>query len=243
MTTLNKNWITEKHIDFEYKKYLLLSYLQEVKQQFSATKLYPWLSELIEHYRFAISIRENKINLRKHFPQQLSDIDINKKKLSFKKNIDDDMLMQEIENIVSYAILQFEQQIKEGKAIYDFIENHLSILPVGIVPLSSDNGYIFLKCGEIAGTNVYEYQITIFENIHEKHKAIHTQYVKLFKKTFFNTFESIKCDLIQKNKNIPNPATYAIETDMIFPLEETFLPIAKRMLVKHLFRLENKTDS
>lgn len=30
MKTLNHNWLTEGLIDFEYKKYILLSYLQEV---------------------------------------------------------------------------------------------------------------------------------------------------------------------------------------------------------------------
>ncbi len=30
MADLNKNWLTEKYIDFEYKKYVLLAWLQEV---------------------------------------------------------------------------------------------------------------------------------------------------------------------------------------------------------------------
>ena len=60
MATLSKNWITEKLIDFEYKKYLLLAYLQQVSGQFDETRLYPSLSELIEHYKNVVSLRENK---------------------------------------------------------------------------------------------------------------------------------------------------------------------------------------
>ena len=41
MATLSENWITENHIDFEYKKYVLLGYLQKVKEHFNEQKLYP----------------------------------------------------------------------------------------------------------------------------------------------------------------------------------------------------------
>ncbi len=61
MATLNKNWITEKAIDFEYKKYILLAYLKQVSQNFEENKLYPSLAELIGHYKLLISIKENKL--------------------------------------------------------------------------------------------------------------------------------------------------------------------------------------
>ena len=32
---LNKDWLTEGHIDFEYKQYLLLAYFKEVSKAFS----------------------------------------------------------------------------------------------------------------------------------------------------------------------------------------------------------------
>ena len=57
---------------------------------------------------------------------------------------------------------------------------------------------------------------------------------KAFGRNISTTFESIKGDMLRENKRMPNPATYAIETEMSLPLEETFLPIAKRMLVKYL---------
>ncbi len=40
MSTLPKNWLTEGLIDFEYKKYILLSYTQQVKGSFKERKLY-----------------------------------------------------------------------------------------------------------------------------------------------------------------------------------------------------------
>ena len=48
MPKLSKDWITEKHIDFEYKKYVLLAYLQEVEKHFEMTSLYPAATYRIE---------------------------------------------------------------------------------------------------------------------------------------------------------------------------------------------------
>lgn len=242
MGELSKNWLTEKHIDFEYKKYLLLSYLQDVRQNFDATKLYPWLAELIDHYKSAIAVKENKQNLKKYFPQRLSGIN-EKGQLTFENILADDELMLELESIIEYAIPQFQQRVYEGKSIYDIVEEHLFIQPVGIIPLHPECGYMFLKGGQTAATNVYEYQVTFFENTTEKFKAIHTHFIKTFAGNISTTFQSIKGDMLRENKHLPNPAAYAIETDMSLPLEETFLPIAKRMLIRHLSQPENKTES
>jgi len=242
MGELSKNWLTEKHIDFEYKKYLLLAYLQDVGKNFNATKLYPWLAELIEHYKSAIAVKENKQNLKKHFPQRVSGIS-DKGQLTFENIVGDDELMQELENIIEYAIPRFLHRVDEGKSIYDIVEEHLYLQPVGIIPLHPECGYMFLKGGKTASTNVYEYQVTFFENATEKFKAIHTHFVKAFAKNISTTFQSIKSDLLRDNKRLPNPAAYSIETEMALPLEETFLPIAKRMLVRHISQAGNKTES
>lgn len=236
MTTLNKNWLTEKHIDFEYKKYVLLAYLMEVKKNFDNMRLYPWLADLIFHYQEAVAVKNNKQILQKHFPQKLSGI--SSSGLTYEALINDDELMQEIENIIEYAIPQFKARVEEGRSIYDIVEEHLHIEPVGIIPLNADSGYMFLKGGDSAKTNVYEYQITFWESASEKYKAIHTHFVKTFSSNISTTFLSIKNDLLRENKQMPNPAAYAIETEILIPFEETFLPIAKRMLVRHITQKE-----
>ena len=232
MDTLSKNWITEKLIDFEYKKYILLAYLQQVNKHFELNKLYPDLSELISHYHNTKTLKENKQQLFNAFPSQMKSIDMQNLFFQFEKILKDDELMQEIETIIDYSMPRFEHYLKEGKKIYDFIEEHLEIIPVGLIPLNSDCGYLFLKGGKKNSTSVFEYHITIFENPTEKFRGINTSFVRSYDFTFTNTFEIIKTDLIRENKNFPNPATFAIETELELPLQETFLPIAKRSFVK-----------
>ena len=234
MQFLNKNWITENQIDFEYKKYILLAYLQHVSDNFTEHRLYPYLSDLIDHYRNLKSLKDNKQHLYKLFPEQLKGADLEEFKLIYEKLVEDDMLMQEIESIVDYSIPQMELYLKEGKKIYDFIEERLRIYPIGVIPLNSENGYVFLKEGMNPDTLVYEYHISIFENPVEKYRGIHLNYLKTYEKSLSNTYEAIKSDLLQFNKSMPNPATYVIETDISIPFDETFLPLAKRTLVKRI---------
>ena len=232
METLSKNWITEKLIDFEYKKYILLAYLKQVDKHFELNKLYPDLSELISHYHTTKTLKENKQQLFDAFPSQLKSIDMQNLFFQFEKILKDDELMQEIETIIDFSMPRFEHYLNEGKKIYDFIEGHLEIIPVGVIPLNTDFGYLFLKGGKLNQTNVFEYRITIFENPTEKFRGINTGFVRTYNHTLTNTFETIKTDLLRENKNLPNPATYAIETELDIPLQETFLPIAKRSFVK-----------
>ena len=187
-------------------------------------------------------MRENKQNLKNLFPHRISGIDPTTKQVNYENILSDDELMQELENIIEYAIPQFEGRVEEGKTVYDIVEEHLHLQPVGIIPLNTTYGYMFLKGGETTSTNVYEYQVTFFENAAEKFKAIHTHFIKTFAAAISTTFQSIKVDLIRENKHIPNPAVYSIESEMALPMEETFLPIAQRMLVRHISQAENKME-
>jgi hypothetical protein len=49
-----------------------------------------------------------------------------------------------------------------------------------------------------------------------------------------NTSPEIKADLIRNKKEIPNPAVYFFSSPDNLPIEETYLPIAKRMLIREL---------
>lgn len=232
--TLSDNWLTEKHIDFEYKKYVLLAWLQHVSERFEETRLYPALSELVKHYRNLVSLREQKKQLYGAFPEKLNQADLQQFKLVYDKLTGDDQLMQELEQIIQFSIPRFEHQLAEGKKIYDMLESKLSIQPVGIVPLHTDAGYLFLANGNQKETAVFEYQITIFDQPDERYRAISLQYVAAYEKTLRHTYENIKQDLLRYNSHLPNPATYVIESGFTLPLEDTLLPIAKRYLVKYL---------
>ena len=172
--------------------------------------------------------------LQQAFPQRLTKADIDAVKLTYQKIVDDDSSMREIESIINYALQKLDPAIQTGKEIYDFVESCLNIDPVGIVPLLPYQGYFSLRNGNIRTNQIYEFQITLFENKDDKYRGINIVFVESYEESISHTPEAIKLDLIRRNQHLPNPAVYYMHTDISFPLEQTLLPVAKRSLVKYI---------
>lgn len=234
MKTLSETWFADGYIDFELKKYTLLAYLQEVNKYFDENKLYPQLADVIFHYNNLVAFRENKKYLQEQFPKKLSAIQLEKLQMLYEQMIDDGELMQELEEIINYAAGKIKNTITNGTEIYEFVENQLNIFPVGIVPLEINEGYFFLAEGNFNQTRVYQYRLSFFRKQDEKYRSIKTEYVDKWQRNIVNTYENIKAELIRRKKDFPNPAVYCIETDLVFPIDETLLPIAKRSLVRYI---------
>lgn len=234
MKTLSETWFAEGYIDFELKKYTLLAYLQEINRHFGENKLYPQLADLIFHYNNIVAFRENKKYLQEQFPKKLTGIQIEKLQLLYEQLIQDDELMQEIEDIIHYSADVMKTTITSGTEIYEFVEGQLTIAPVGLVPLDVQEGYFFLSSGNTKNTWVYQYRLSFFEKKDERYRSIKTAYLDQWQRSFANTYENIKYNLIKTHNHLPNPAVYSIETELSFPVEETLLPVAKRSLVKFI---------
>ncbi|HVI49111.1 MAG TPA: hypothetical protein VM802_29865 [Chitinophaga sp.] len=234
MGALSETWFADGYIDFELKKYTLLSYLQEIHRHFNQNKLYPQLADIIFHYNNLVAFRENKQFLQQHFPKRLTAVNMEKLQLLYEQLVADDELMEELESIIAYALQQMNSTIKDGTEIYEFVEDKLNISPVGLVPLDTAEGYFLLCDGRYSDTLVYTYRLTIFERHDEKFRGIHTEYLEAYTKSLANTCEGIKTQLIRKHTGLFNPAVYRVETSLVLPVDETLLPIAKRSLVKYI---------
>jgi hypothetical protein len=234
MKSLGINWFIEGSIDFEYKKYILLDYLQEINRYFDKSQLYPNLTDLIFHFNNLLYFKKNKTMMQQAFPQRLTQADMEAVKLTYLKIVEDDSSMQEIEQIITYALQTMDPAIQTGKEIYDFVESRLNIDPIGIIPLIPYHGYFSLRNGKEKTNWIYEYQITIFENKDDKFRGINIQFVDTYEQSITTTPESVKLDLIRERRHLPNPAVYYVQSDITFPLEQTLLPVAKRSLVKYI---------
>lgn len=234
MKSLSETWFAEGRIDFELKKYTLLAYLQEIHKYFNENKLYPQLADIIFHYNNIVAFRENKKYLQEQFPKKLTGFQMEKLKLLYEQMIEDSELMTELEDIIHYSAGKLKRTINSGTEIYEFVEFNLEIAPIGLLPLDVNEGYFFLSSGNTRQTSVYHYRLSIFEKHDEKYRTMRTLFIDERTRSFSNTYEQIKTELIKKHKHLPNPAVYAVETMLSFPIEETLLPIARRSLVKFI---------
>jgi hypothetical protein len=234
MKTLSETWFADGYIDFELKKYTLLAYLQEINKYFNQNKLYPQLADIIFHYNNLSAFRENKKFLQEQFPKKLTGIQLEKLQGLYEQMIEDDELIKELEEIINYSATKLKKAISNGTEIYEFVENKLTIFPVGLIPLEINEGYFFLSEGNFNNTRVYQYRLSFFEKHDEQYRSIRTEYVDSWQRSITNSYENIKSELIKIKNELPNPAVYCIETELKFPVDETLLPIAKRSLVRYI---------
>lgn len=234
MTTLVTNWFTEGLTDFEYKKYMLLAYLQQVHQTFEEHKLYPALAELVQNYRSLTQFVQTKQKLANEFPKVIKKADLKNFRLVYESVVQDDAVMEEISRIVDYSLPRMARGLEEGRHHYDEIESHLLFAPIGITPLYKTEGYLLLKNGPEPETKVYQYKVTIFETANEQYRGLHTTYIGSYPRNLVYTYENIKKELLKTHRELPNPATYIAESPVYYPFEESLLPIASRLLVRKI---------
>lgn len=236
MKKLNDNWLTDGWVDFEFKKYLLLAYLQHVSGAFQKVELYPTLGDLVRHYRNLTGILEKKESISDKFPEKLEGFDATNFTLQFRKVIEDDEVMEAIAEIVQFALPKIRERLNEGKELYDYVENQCELAPVGVIPLYAREGYFFVSGHKGKDVQIHRYQITVFEHFNEQMRGIHSTLLTTIQKNLGESYENIKLNLTRTHRELPNPATFLISTKMSFPDEPTLIPVARRMLVQYVSR-------
>lgn len=230
MTKLSSQWLTDGILDFEYKKYVLLAYLQYVRQEFNDQLLFPHLSQVREHYDSSVTLKESQHSLRTRFPKDLTGVDPAQLRWIYQDTHRDGTYLEEIGDILEFAIPQFSQLMQEGQSRYDEVKANLTITPVGIVPLRKEEGYLFIYKQVSRETTIFRYQITLFDARRER--IIQTQCVDSVRKKLSTTFENMKVELTRRYTQLPNPATYMVESPREYPMNETLLPAAKHLMAK-----------
>lgn len=234
MKTLPKNWITEGLIDFEYKKYQLLAYLKEADREFKAVKLYPALSDLIDHHRLLNELESGKTELSNLFPKALNGIDLKNAQLQYERKVEDGEVMKEISQIAEFALPRIASQIEEGKAIYNFVEEQVEFEPVGIQPLYNREGYVLMTQEDKPEVHAFRYRSNFLQMAGERFRSITFWFMGIFQKTLANTLERLKLQFAREIKELPNPATWRLHCHHMVPIEETLVPISKRLVLQQI---------
>lgn len=234
MKTLSKNWFTEHRIDLEYKQYVLLAYLSDVNRQFHEKCLYPALSELIDHYRNLKQFSDSAGQLYQSFPGELSAIDLENFRLSYRKVVENDQIMEELERIISFSLPRMEEQLRRGRDVYEELEHMLELETVGIRPVNTEHGYLMFSLSNPDEIRVYEYSVSLYRDEDVPYRMMHTKEIITYTRNLVNTPANIKVELIKQRREMPNPATFVVYSKLNIPFEQTLLPIGKRMLIREI---------
>ncbi|MBK6266247.1 hypothetical protein JKA74_14470 [Marivirga sp. S37H4] len=234
MKKLADDWITKGLLDFEYKKYVLLAYLQFVEKSFDERKLYPPFADLISHYRNVEALKEGKSKLLQSFPKRLNHIDIKNFEMFFESMEKDDEHAQELEAIINYSLEQMNGRLNIGKNIFESVEKQLVIESIGVKALKDDEGLLLIDQDYDKFYHIYKYRVSIFETAHEKVRGLQTDFIESVKKSIGSSIEQLKVKIINNMKLVSNFSTFRIVSLQPVPYNETLLPIVKRKFSAYL---------
>lgn len=231
MKELGKDWLTEPAIDYEYKKYLLLAYIQQAEQELELLKLYPTSSdallELDRMQAYLACLMDNKTLL----PKELMRFDLKTVSPTYNTLYEAPEALQVITSIAEYAEEQLTGLVDKACQLREELENLIALEPIGVLPVKPEFGYLFIE--QPKAVEVFEYEITHVASTTNELYRIKTSYYNSYSVTLTNTYSSIKTRLI-KTGTIANPGTFLVRSDYNLPVEETLLPLAKNRIKHYL---------
>jgi len=233
MKTLNPNWFAEGLIDSEYKKYILLAFLQDIEKEYKESKIFPALKSVNETVKCMTDFREKCNSLSAYFPKNLTGIDESTGSLTYSAQVEDPELFSIMNQIIEYSLPKLEEKLEQGKEIFNCVQSMIEIEPIGVLPIYKDEGYFLINCNE-PETEIYSFRISQIAG-DSPYRILETQFLKQVKNSISNTYYTIKERLISEFQELPNPATYLIHSQLNFPKESTLLPVAKRLFLTQTF--------
>lgn len=236
MSTLPLDLFVRPDLDAEHARYQILGALQRVRRAFARTIIYPHLAELIKLHSTLRTVVERSEGLRNARPGTIKRIDLENQNVVYERpDLSQDQMAQ-VEDRIRWALPHIQAAIEEGRTIYEFVEEHLYLEEVGIVPSYVQEGYLIVPDVEAKALHILQYQLTLFTNTEERFRSLKTTHVKTVPQPFIHRSpQSVKLELVEERRELPNPATYAFDTDLEFPYAATVLPVAKRKLMRYLY--------
>lgn len=232
MKKLQPDWFTQNWLDAEYQKYVVMAYLQAVQQNFTEHKLCPDLPDLRDHYNAGIHFSKGKGTLNASFPKRVSRVTGPPPRIEYKSEVTEPDFMAEMDAIMEFALPRFQTMMSEGQQRWIEIASSLTLAPVGLLPLRPEEGYLLLHATNQSETQVYYFSITLYSDQEPGGRLVRLRFIEVVRKSLGNTFENIKLDLIRRHRHLPNPATFMLESQRTYPVQETLLPIARQLLAQ-----------
>ncbi len=233
---LPSDWILAPGLDLELKQYVLLGYLQRVQAQFGQHKLYPHLDELRGHLERLRALRQQRADLASLLDREVIGMDIERAEV-IRARHDEHALLRVIDEVQAFAIPELRTLMGEGNDLRQELSAHIHFSPVGLLPLHAREGYLLLRQGREARVYAYHVPLVRYTAVPEPRYPLRTNYLATFPIGLTHTYEQIKSELVRSFRELPNPATFVFETDIALPHIETFMPLAKQLVVEHLERM------
>lgn len=234
-TLLPKDWLTRAGIDAELHRYLVLSFIQRVSTRFKERKLYPYLNEVHERARELEALLTGLDRATRALPREVSGFDLERCQVRYQEPMDDGW-MRTITGSIDFARKRIADLMDQGDGLRQELGARIHFEPVGLLPLNTREGYLLLR--EAREARVYAYALPICRagDPLQAHQALRTRYITSYSLSIACTYEHIKTDLVRNARYLPNPAAFVFESELPIPRVETYLPLAKQLVLNAVLR-------
>lgn len=236
MSVLSLDSFLSAGSDFEQTRYQILGALRQIRRQFAQNIIYPHLDQLVELQESLRQILTQFDELRQALPGELTGIDLEAHRLLYNRPEKGEGSLGRIEELIAWALPLIQDAIDEGRTICEFVEENLHVEEVGLVPSYVEEGYVIVPDRREQCLHILQYTLSIFTRADERYRSLRTTLVKTIPHQRIELPPGgIKLALMEERRELPNPATFFVESVLDFPFEPTLLPVAKRKLLRHLF--------
>lgn len=224
MAMFKNNWLSSHWVDFEYKKYTLLGYLKQIEDKYRQQKVYPYLTMLQDELD-DISLLSKTLDQHRQPDLPTEAID------EAQANKAGEDVLEELYKITQFAQPKIASCLNAGKELEAAVSDTLLFLPVGLLPVQKQEGYLIFQHRE--RLRIYQYQLRLVtpgkdNDIHSNH--LKTWLIDTQVRSRFSVLSDLKHNLIKANRDLPNPATFAVVSSLSLPYPETLVPIGRKWL-------------
>jgi hypothetical protein len=214
--------------DPEAARYRILAGLQEARRSFARSRVYPSLAELIRLRRGLTAFLDGVEDFRDARPGRVSGVDWETGELRYERDADEPPLLAE--DLAHWALPLVTELAEEGRALFEFVDEHAALEAVGLVPSYQAEGYLLVPDPE-SGLVALRYTVSALAGEDGRYRSLRTAPVpiRLAPMAPPHTWKSA---LISAFPDLPTPATFRLDSALAFPVEATMLPIAKRKLLR-----------
>lgn len=214
--------------DEEAARYRILAGLQEAHRAFARSRVYPHLADLIRLRRALTAFLDGVDQFREARPGRVTGVDWETGTLLRDAADEDPPLLAE--GLARWVLPHLTDVLDEGKTLFEFVDEHAALAAVGLLPPYQQEGYLLVPDGH-EGFLTLRYAVSVLTDENGRYRSLRTTPVvadvaplappSAWKEALAATFP-----------DLPAPATFRLDTDVPFPVEETVLPVAKRKLLR-----------
>ena len=236
---LDPEWMLKSPVDFEFNKYTLLDYIQKCEKRFEKLEIYPDFVEISLHLANLQSLIKEKTLLLTDKKFSSCDDEILLKELYPKKPRDLSKEEEEqLDKTITYSGNKLFDTFNIGKSIWNLAFDNIFIqLRKNRENLHLGKGFCYFVEQETRKLFIWQYEIKRNRKKSGDHK---TTMSLIFENTFGdNTITEIITSLSTWKGDLTLLPIFEIKTKIVFPMEQTFVPMVKRKILTFIYQVAN----